>query len=55
MVVSSLSPQVLVFLKKYLFSKVHLFDSKDKLYVNCESDPLGEALGVKRFHFNDVM
>lgn len=41
-------------LKKYLFSKDYLFDPKNRLYVNCESDPLGQALGVKRFHFNDV-
>lgn len=46
--------EVVVLLKKYLFSKDYLFDPKNRLYVNCESDPLGQALGVKRFHFNDV-
>lgn len=45
--------EVLLLLKKYLF-KGRLFDPNDRLYVNCESDPLGLALGVKRFHFNDV-
>ncbi|XP_042240104.1 E3 ubiquitin-protein ligase Mdm2-like isoform X2 [Homarus americanus] len=46
--------EVLQLLKKYLFSKVHLFDPDDKLYVNCASDPLGQALQVDRFHYNDV-
>ncbi|XP_063883479.1 E3 ubiquitin-protein ligase Mdm2-like isoform X1 [Scylla paramamosain] len=46
--------EVLLLLKNYLFSNVSLFDPDDKLYINCESDPLGKALGVKRFHFNDV-
>lgn len=46
--------EVLMLLKNYLFSNVSLFDPADKLYINCESDPLGKALGVKRFHFNDV-
>ncbi|KAG0710515.1 hypothetical protein GWK47_022657 [Chionoecetes opilio] len=46
--------EVLLLLKKYLFSNARLFDKIDKLYVNCESDPLGRAFGVTRFHFNDV-
>ena len=54
LIVVVLSLQVLLLLKKYLFCNVRLFDPNDRLYVNCESDPLGKALEVKRFHFNDV-
>ncbi|KAK3856397.1 hypothetical protein Pcinc_037284 [Petrolisthes cinctipes] len=46
--------EVLILLKKYLFSKTHLFDASNKLYVNCGSDPLGLALGVERFHYNQT-
>ncbi|KAK4294881.1 hypothetical protein Pmani_032528 [Petrolisthes manimaculis] len=46
--------EVLILLKKYLFSKTHLFDASNKLYVNCGSDPLGVALGVERFHYNQT-
>ncbi|XP_053632877.1 E3 ubiquitin-protein ligase Mdm2 isoform X2 [Cherax quadricarinatus] len=46
--------EVLLLLKNYLFSKIHLFDAKDNLFVNCGNDPLGKALQVDRFHYTDV-
>lgn len=46
--------EILQLLKKYLFSKDHLFDPEDVRYVNCGNDPLGQALQVTRFHFTDV-
>lgn len=46
--------EILLLLKNYLYSKRHLFDHLDKLFVNCKNDPLGDALQVDRFHYNDV-
>ncbi|KAG7159807.1 E3 ubiquitin-protein ligase Mdm2-like, partial [Homarus americanus] len=46
--------EILTLLKTYLYSKRHLFDPNDILYVNCGNDPLGGALGVERFHFNEA-
>ncbi|XP_042238563.1 E3 ubiquitin-protein ligase Mdm2-like isoform X2 [Homarus americanus] len=48
------SKTILTLLKTYLYSKRHLFDPNDILYVNCGNDPLGGALGVERFHFNEA-
>ncbi|XP_045584368.1 E3 ubiquitin-protein ligase Mdm2 isoform X2 [Procambarus clarkii] len=46
--------EILLLLKNYLYSKKHLFDPLDILFVNCKNDPLGDVLRVDRFHYNDV-
>nr|XP_045598827.1 E3 ubiquitin-protein ligase Mdm2-like [Procambarus clarkii] len=46
--------EILQLLKVYLYSNRSLFDPSDVLYVNCGKDSLGQALGVERFHYNDV-
>ena len=46
--------QILGFLKAYLYSRRHLFDPNDILYVNCKDDDLGNALQVDRFHYKEV-
>ncbi|XP_042884834.1 E3 ubiquitin-protein ligase Mdm2-like isoform X3 [Penaeus japonicus] len=46
--------EILLMLKHYLYSKKHLFDPDDLLFINCGDDELGRTLGVTRFHYNDV-
>lgn len=46
--------EILLMLKHYLYSKRHLFDPDDILFVNCGDDELGRTLGVSRFHYDDV-
>ena len=45
---------ILILFKTYLFSKRHLFDPSDVLYVNCGGDSLEEVFNVTRFHYRDV-